>query len=274
MSLLFWKAGVILYGLSCLLLFHHLLGTSGKTVRLARIFVRAAFAFQSVGILFVWTSLGSPPLWDLSSVLKMFSWLIMCVYVLVEKRFSVVQTGLVIIPMATCLWIIGGPNWQMKSTAPIFDSGWLTVHGILSLLGEGSLAVAFSASLLYLWQERGIKKRKTLRHLERLPSLESLDEVNYICLGLGFLFLTAGIVSGAIWASQAWGSYWTWQSKETWALATWLVYGGVLHQRLNSGWRGRKGALLSVAGFGFVIITFVGAGLLGSGPHTFGRLWG
>lgn len=102
------------------------------------------------------------------------------------------------------------------------------------------------------------------------PFAQTLDNLSYRTLGLGFPLLTIGILSGAVWANEAWGSYWSWDPKETWALITWLVFAIYLHTRLSKGWRGKKPALIAVAGFFVVWICYLGVNLLGTGLHSYG----
>jgi cytochrome c-type biogenesis protein CcsB len=103
----------------------------------------------------------------------------------------------------------------------------------------------------------------------RLPSLETLDRINYKCTSYGFPLLTLGIITGSLWAELAWGSYWNWDPKETWSLITWIVYAILLHNRLAIGWRGRKTAYLMIAGFVSVLITFIGVSLFMGGLHSY-----
>jgi cytochrome c-type biogenesis protein CcsB len=101
---------------------------------------------------------------------------------------------------------------------------------------------------------------------------ENLDNLSYRILGIGFPLLTIGILSGAVWANEAWGSYWSWDPKETWALATWLVFAIYLHLRISKGWRGKKPAILASLGFVTVWVCFLGVNLLGEGLHSYGFL--
>ena len=120
------------------------------------------------------------------------------------------------------------------------------------------------------------KKKKRLGALyQKLPALDILDEINYRCLTLGFPLLTVAIITGAIWAETAWGTYWSWDPKETWSLITWFIYAALLHGRLTTGWRGRKAALLSIIGFFILLFTFLGVNLLPSdSQHKYDRLLG
>lgn len=105
---------------------------------------------------------------------------------------------------------------------------------------------------------------------QRLSLAETLDNMSYRMIGLGFPLLTIGIISGGVWANEAWGSYWSWDPKETWALITWLVFAAYLHARITKGWQGRRPALLASAGFVVVWVCYLGVNLLGKGLHSYG----
>jgi cytochrome c-type biogenesis protein CcsB len=105
---------------------------------------------------------------------------------------------------------------------------------------------------------------------QRLTLADSLDNISYRMIGLGFPLLTIGIIAGAVWANEAWGSYWSWDPKETWALITWLVFAAYLHARITKGWQGRRPALLAATGFAVVWICYLGVNILGKGLHSYG----
>ncbi|NJL83581.1 MAG: c-type cytochrome biogenesis protein CcsB [Chloroflexaceae bacterium] len=105
---------------------------------------------------------------------------------------------------------------------------------------------------------------------QRLSLAETLDNISYRIIGLGFPLLTIGIIAGAVWANEAWGSYWSWDPKETWALITWLVFAAYLHARMTRGWQGRRPAILAATGFGVVWVCYLGVNLLGKGLHSYG----
>jgi cytochrome c-type biogenesis protein CcsB len=106
--------------------------------------------------------------------------------------------------------------------------------------------------------------------LKRLSLGETLDNLSYRTIGLGFPLLTIGNVAGAVWANEAWGSYWSWDPKETWSLITWLVYAAYLHTRITKGWQGRKPAILASVGLAVVWTCYLGVNLLGKGLHSYG----
>lgn len=105
---------------------------------------------------------------------------------------------------------------------------------------------------------------------QRLTLADTLDNISYRIIGLGFPLLTIGIIAGAVWANEAWGSYWSWDPKETWALITWLIFAAYLHARITKGWQGRKPAILAASGFVVVWICYLGVNLLGKGLHSYG----
>ena len=105
---------------------------------------------------------------------------------------------------------------------------------------------------------------------ERLSLIDTLDNISYRIIGLGFPLLTIGIISGGVWANEAWGSYWSWDPKETWAFITWLVFAAYLHSRITKGWQGKKPAILAASGFVVVWVCYLGVNLLGKGLHSYG----
>jgi len=110
----------------------------------------------------------------------------------------------------------------------------------------------------------------TVNDYSKLSLLQTIDLWSYRIIGLGFPFLTIGIISGAVWANEAWGSYWSWDPKETWALITWLVFAIYLHSRLIKGWEGQKAAFLGSCGFFVIWICYLGVNFLGKGLHSYG----
>ena len=108
---------------------------------------------------------------------------------------------------------------------------------------------------------------------QRLTLADALDNISYRIIGLGFPLLTIGIIAGAVWANEAWGSYWSWDPKETWSLITWLVFAAYLHARITRGWQGKRPAILAATGFMMVWICYLGVNLLGKGLHSYGWLF-
>jgi len=150
----------------------------------------------------------------------------------------------------------------------------------MMMISYATLIVGSLLSILYLAfnlvQQRStvkIAKSDTLvttSNFSKLSLLQTVDIWSYRIIGLGFPFLTIGIISGAVWANEAWGSYWSWDPKETWALITWLVFAMYLHSRLLKGWQGEKAAILGSFGFFVIWICYLGVNFLGKGLHSYG----
>ncbi len=159
-----------------------------------------------------------------------------------------------------------GVDSDIRPLMPALKSNWLLIHVLTAFLGYAAFALAFGAALVYLWQARPtpVASKAAAAALSA-----DMDRLIYQAVVTGFIFLTLGILTGAVWADQAWGRYWSWDPKETWSLITWLVYAGLLHARLVKGWGGRKIAWLAVLGFMAVLFTYFGVSFLLSGLHSY-----
>ncbi|HYW17990.1 MAG TPA: c-type cytochrome biogenesis protein CcsB [Nodularia sp. (in: cyanobacteria)] len=133
--------------------------------------------------------------------------------------------------------------------------------------GKGNTAVL---NLIPATELTSVVTAKELLSPQRLSLAETLDNISYRVIGLGFPLITIGIIAGAVWANEAWGSYWSWDPKETWALITWLVFAAYLHARITRGWQGRRPAILAASGFIVVWVCYLGVNLLGKGLHSYG----
>nr|AIM52738.1 ATP cytochrome c biogenesis protein [Ochromonas sp. CCMP1393] len=143
-----------------------------------------------------------------------------------------------------------------------------------SLLSILYLAFTFfkkkNKTQISLQSETGQQTVETTLDYSKLSLLQTVDTWSYRIIGLGFPFLTIGIISGAVWANEAWGSYWSWDPKETWALITWLVFAVYLHSRLLKGWQGEKAATIGSCGFFVIWVCYLGVNFLGKGLHSYG----
>jgi cytochrome c-type biogenesis protein CcsB len=148
---------------------------------------------------------------------------------------------------------------------PALKSNWLIAHVITCFLGYSGFAVGFGLSIMYLAKPDDSAKTGLLA---KLPSSGVIDELTHQMIMFGFLFLTIGIITGAVWANSAWGTYWSWDPKETWSLITWLIYATMLHLRMMRGWHGKKIAWVSILGFMAVLFTYFGVNLL-PGLHSY-----
>jgi len=231
---------------------------------------------HSGGLIFRWvethqTGYGYVPLSNMYESLIFFSWTIVLVYLILEFKYRQKIIGVFVTPFAflaiALTSIIPGIDATITPLVPALQSNWLAIHVITCFLGYACFAVSFGISILYLIQDKtGAQKEGATKWL---PSTSILDEINYKSIIIGFPMLTVGIVTGAAWANYAWGSYWSWDPKETWSLITWFVYAAFLHARLTRDWRGRKTAILSIAGFTAVLFTYFGVNYLISGLHSY-----
>jgi cytochrome c-type biogenesis protein CcsB len=244
-------------------------------VRWTKLLLLAGLAIHTTVIGLRFAQAGRTPVTSLHESLSFFAWSLVGIFALIVWRYRADAVGILVTPLAALFMIAASfQDWTIRSVSPALESPWLPIHVGLSFAGEAVLGVACAAGAVYLVQERRIKRKGASRLGKALPSLEILDEINYRCLSLGFPLLTAGIITGSFWASNAWGSYWTWDPKETWALITWIIYAALLHQRFNAGWRGRRTAVLSVIGFAFICFTFLGVNLLLTGLHSYAQFNG
>ncbi|MGQ9645274.1 MAG: c-type cytochrome biogenesis protein CcsB [Thermodesulfobacteriota bacterium] len=231
---------------------------------------------HSAGLILRWvethqTGYGYVPLSNMYESLIFFAWAIVLLYLILEFRYKQKVIGVFVTPFAflaiALTSIIPGVDAKITPLVPALQSNWLAIHVITCFLGYASFAVSFGISLLYLLQDKITAAHK--QGAKWLPSLSVLDEINYRSIVIGFPMLTLGIVTGAAWANYAWGSYWSWDPKETWSLITWFVYAAFLHARLTRDWRGRKTAILSIVGFSAVLFTYFGVNYLISGLHSY-----
>nr|YP_010282954.1 heme attachment to plastid cytochrome c [Nitzschia ovalis]ULD15718.1 heme attachment to plastid cytochrome c [Nitzschia ovalis] len=246
------------------------------------------------------------PLSNLYESLLFLTWTLLTVYLYVETKTNSRLIGAILIPVT--LFISGFANLtlspEMQKSSPLvpaLQSNWLMMHVSMMLLSYGTLIMGSLLCILFLvisgYQDIDLKSKNNsslplynlmLEYYEtkiiapnfsseveefgKLKLLQSLDNWSYRIIGLGFPFLTIGIISGGVWANEAWGSYWSWDPKETWALITWLVFATYLHARITKGWAGKKTAILGGLGFFVIWICYLGVNFLGKGLHSYGWL--
>ncbi len=215
---------------------------------------------------------GHIPLSNMYEALVSMSWCTVLVLILMEQKFKTETMGAFVLPIASLAMAYASmaPNVrdEIEPLIPALQSNWLTYHVMTCFLGYAAFAVSFGASVAYLIKNKDAPPT-TEEDAGSLPALEMLDELIYKANAVGFLLLGIGIITGAVWANYAWGSYWSWDPKETWSLITWLIYAAFLHARLTRGWRGRRTAILSILGFCGVLFTFFGVNYVLSGLHSY-----
>ena len=259
------------------------------------------------GLLFIilgsrWIVAGYFPLSNLYESLLFLTWTLLTLYLYIESQTKSKLIGAILIPVALLINAFGNltltPEMQKASPlVPALQSNWLMMHVSMMLLSYGTLIMGSLLCLLFLvisqyrevdlkqvdetsaplynimldyYEAKIVAPQTNVSELGKLKLLQSLDNWSYRIIGIGFPFLTIGIISGGIWANEAWGSYWSWDPKETWALITWLVFATYLHARITKGWEGRKTAILGGLGFFVIWICYLGVNFLGKGLHSYG----
>jgi cytochrome c-type biogenesis protein CcsB len=244
----------------------------------ARWTVVAAVVLTTAGLLLRWVEsyrmgIGHAPLSNLYESLVFFAWTAGIVYLFIEFKYKNALVGAFVTPIAflAMAYASMSPNIndRIQPLVPALKSNWLIAHVATCFFGYAAFAIAFGTSIMYLIKAR--EPDKTDGIIGHMPKLDVLDELTHRMVLFGFLFLTVGIITGAVWANSAWGSYWSWDPKETWSLITWFIYATLLHARLMRGWQGKQIAYLSFVGFAAVLFTYFGVNLL-PGLHSYGKV--
>ena len=288
---------------------------------------------NTAGILVRWIGsyqlgIGHAPFSNLYESLVFFAWVIVLIYLIIERKIENRIIGAFTTPIACLVMAYAslkpGISSAIQPLIPALKSNWLIAHVITCFIGYAAFALAFGISAMYLMKKgrddeqilwlkvakflilfvfaalfsrvlfvnnwglallvaipicltfllsvflvQNMPAETKTKLLDRFPEAGVLDELGYQLILLGFLFLSIGIITGAVWANSAWGRYWGWDPKETWSLITWFVYATLLHARLTRGWHGKRIAYLSMVGFAAVIFTYFGVNLL-PGLHSYG----
>ncbi len=233
---------------------------------------------NTAGIVMRWVEsyslgIGHAPLSNLYESLVFFAWSIALIYLFIERKLKNRVIGAFTMPLAFLALAYAslspGISSRIQPLLPALKSNWLIAHVIACFIGYAAFAVAFGISIMYLMRQRESSSQNKLVKL--FPKAEVLDDLTHQMVMFGFLFLSAGIITGAVWANSAWGRYWGWDPKETWSLITWFVYATLLHAKMMRGWHGRRIAYLSIIGFGAVLFTYFGVNLL-PGLHSYGAM--
>lgn len=254
-----------------------------------------------------WISNNYFPLSNLYESLIFLTWCLTFIQIILEFKTKSKLIGAITIPISLFTIAFASitlpNNMQIASPlVPALRSNWLMMHVTIMMISYAILIIGSLLSILFLIISHGKdaniqgysynNTRKILLKYDtqynynnisydniannyqyqynRINLLESIDNLSYRIIGLGFPLLTIGIIAGAVWANEAWGSYWSWDPKETWALITWLIFAIYLHSRLNQSWQGKKPAILASLGFIVVWVCYLGVNFLGKGLHSYG----
>jgi cytochrome c-type biogenesis protein CcsB len=268
-----------IYGLAGMLYITGWVFGKDRPARIATWITIVAVLGNTMGIVLRWyesytlgSGYGHAPLSNLYESLTFFAWTIGLIYLVLEKRYRNRVLGAFVIPLAFLVLAYASlsPGKEIQPLIPALKSNWLIAHVFTCFIGYAAFAIAFGISVMYLLKKQHLQESGP-GFINRIPSRPLLDELTHQLIMFGFLFLTVGIMTGAVWANSAWGRYWGWDPKETWSLITWLVYAAFLHFRLMRGWHGKRMAYLSIIGFAAVMFTYFGVNLL-PGLHSYGAM--
>jgi cytochrome c-type biogenesis protein CcsB len=213
---------------------------------------------------------GHAPFTNMYESLSFFAWASILAYIIIEWMYKIRKAGPYFMLIVIALMALASSPLMPKEAAPLvpaLQSYWLWLHVSVTLLGEAFFAVAFITSIMFLAAESGEKKKKGAK---TGLSSEKLDSISYSSIAIGFpLFTLGGLIFGMIWAQKAWGSYWSWDPKETWSLITWFVFALYLHTRIVMGWKGRRSAYVAVIGFLAALVTYFGVNYIFAGLHSY-----
>ena len=296
--------GILLFAMITYWVNLSLFSDSKLLTRIGRISTIIANAILFFILCSRWVVAGYFPLSNLYESLLFLTCMLLTIYLYIETKTKSKLIGSILIPVT--LLINGFANLtlspEMQKSSPLvpaLQSNWLMMHVSMMLLSYGTLIMGSLLCILFLviskfkdidlkimdnsslplynimldyYEAKLLAPSTEISELGKLKLLQSIDNWSYRIIGLGFPFLTIGIISGGVWANEAWGSYWSWDPKETWALITWLVFATYLHARITKGWEGKKTAILGSLGFFVIWICYLGVNFLGKGLHSYGWL--
>ena len=268
---------------------------SSLIVRLLSVLVNLFIALQ---LIFRWSISGHFPISNLYESLYFLTWGITIGQLLIEREYQSPIIPAIAIPIelltvAFACFVLPDDLKLSSNLVPALRSSWLVMHVSVVMLSYAALIIGslLSASVLFINKNKPLQIRSSSTGIGgfkisnnylindlvdpiEFSHSEELDTLSYRSILIGFVLLTLGLITGAVWANEAWGTWWSWDPKETWAFISWLFYAAYLHMRISRGWQGRRPALLATAGFLVVIVCYLGVNFLGIGLHSYGWIFG
>lgn len=282
-SAIMWMSA--LYVLATVAYFLALFSKSDYVGKVASLLAWAGSTFGLVGMMVRWREsylinpdYGHIPVSSLYEVFILFAVLTTLIYLYYEQKMRTRSMGgfvmlIVSASVAFLLWYTFDRQAHViQPLVPALKSYWMKIHVPANFIGYGAFSIAAMVGLAYLLTDNIKQKNPDSSFLKTMPSLEKMDDLMYKTIALGFAFFTIATVLGAMWAAEAWGGYWSWDPKETWALIVWLNYAAWLHIRMSKGWRGRPMAWWALVGLLVTTFAFLGVNMFLSGLHSYGEL--
>ncbi len=262
-----FTAVMLLYFAAMILYFVFLAVKKDVLSKVALVLQIAGLALHTAALVCRGIGAGRLPLTNQYEFATSFAWGLCLISLVFVMKFRFPVLGAFAMPVTFLM--IGYAAMQSKEVhdlMPALRSNWLGFHVSTAIIAYGAFGVSFVLSIIFLLRDKMQEKGFLDQHI---PNREKLDLISYRSVALGLLFLTFTIVTGAIWAERAWGSYWSWDPKETWSLVTWIVYATYLHLRIRRGWQGKAAAIFAVVGFICVMFTYIGVNTFLPGIHSY-----
>ena len=268
---------------------------SSLTVKILTILVNLLISFQ---LLSRWSISGHFPVSNLYESLYFLAWGITMGQLLIEREYQTpiipsIAITIELLTVAFACFVLPEDLKLSSNLVPALRSSWLVMHVSVVMLSYAALIIGslLSVSVLFINKNKPLQIRSSSTGIGgfkissnyplndlvepiEFSHSEELDTLSYRSILIGFVLLTLGLISGAVWANEAWGTWWSWDPKETWAFISWLFYAAYLHMRISKGWQGRRPALLASTGFLVVLICYLGVNFLGIGLHSYGWIFG
>ncbi|MFY8149533.1 MAG: c-type cytochrome biogenesis protein CcsB [Prochlorococcaceae cyanobacterium] len=275
--------------------------SAGRSSTTVRLLVAAANLCLTAQLVLRWWDSGHFPISNLYESLCFLAWGCTLTQLVVERSWPsplvpAASTPIALGCVAFASFALPDTMQEASPLVPALRSSWLIMHVSVIMVSYAALLVGSLLSVAVLFTDRGrdlVLRSSSIGsgafrqsqlagagsgevelRSSAFATSEQLDALSYRTITVGFLLLSVGLVSGAVWANEAWGSWWSWDPKETWALICWLVYAAYLHTRLIRGWQGRRPALVAAAGLVVIVVCYIGVNLLGIGLHSYGWFLG
>jgi cytochrome c-type biogenesis protein CcsB len=262
-------AVMLLYSLSTITYLAYLFLQKERLQQAGYFFLGSGFLFHTLLLVTMFVQLGHMPVSNLHETLKTMGWFSSGFFLILRFRYRLKILGVFAAPLTMFIMISSALTPEVyNDTSGVLKSIWVVVHVGFLFTGEAALALACGTGILYLLQESAIKSRRRGFFYKRLPSLDQLDKTGYACIVTGFAALTVGLIAGMVYSKIAWHRFASWDPKEIWAAISWVIYAALLHERITVGWRGRRSAILAIAGFVVLLFTFFGVNFFFDGHHS------
>lgn len=262
-------AALVVYGASTVIFIAHLLTKKPRLATIGLYALSIGVFVHIVGKVLRLVEISFVPVTDAYDAMSMLALLASVIFVALANRYRVPVLGAFVTPVVLVSLAASLAFTKSSDFVPVtLRSLWFPLHLGFAITADALFAIAGAASFAYLVQERLLRRKKLGTAFRALPPLHVLDDISHRTISAGFLFMTAGMAAGSIFAQQAWGSMWSWDPRQTWSLLTWLLFAGLLHARISMGWQGRRSAYFVLLATAAVLLSILGLGVLTETRHA------